>query len=616
MTEMQLAPPERFLSNSRSAGQLTATRPNQLKAPQLVAIAVCLIVSSIPIIRLLYYIWNTGCDLPTNDDIGFIELNELMASTKYNWLGFARDSFNNGHCLMVPMFLFYCLGALTGWNQYIWCTIGVALCLLRLAFSHNFLFSRSATYIKYMGWAMLSWLFFAPSQISVYTSGSTAIAWQLCLLLVSIAFWFCKSYASSILGAIGAGVSGTLACWTLAAGLPAWPLLFASLFIFGYRKRSHYLLLGALCALSLIPYLLVNLSTHHHPSLGFHWLTFVNLIGRPFCDKIGILYLSMPDSQAAGLMGLAYLVMAVCLSETVRKGRQELASNWLFCGYGLLATLTVSAARIIIAPWYCMVSTWFWAGLAALYLQLLTAPKIVGFKSAKAIPVIVLATICYWSLRYSRYFDDKQFYLQNRSPACGSLIRNYRIAPDTRRDLIFRIPELTFARLARPLKEHHWSVFGDHQEWLLQGDCVLPLVQSSAHSTRWIRGHNLKEGRDFTDFRWLNLDLAGAETVTWHVDLPQSLRRAAFYSALYSPNAGSIRLAVRLTGQKDDLRSTVITTSNRKTSPITIDLTDCQGKSVDFIISGLGQQADQLVLENPRIVLDIDRIEERTTATP
>jgi len=79
----------------------------------------------------------------------------------------------------------------------------------------------------------------------------------------------------------------------------------------------------------------------------------------------------------------------------------------------------------------------------------------------------------------NRDYGSKLVFLQTRTPASASCLRNYNLAPSYCEQYVFNwgVGHPGFlAQLARPLQRNDLSVFSSNEEWNLQGDWALDTV--------------------------------------------------------------------------------------------------------------------------------------------
>src|SRR5262249_47677502 len=101
----------------------------------------------------------------------------------------------------------------------------------------------------------------------------------------------------------------------------------------------------------------------------FNFSFIVNVVGRPFANRIGVETGNLPMSQAAGAVGLVLCASGLALLWRKRSipgiGRAA-APSLMLISYGLISTWQASLFRDTIAAWYAAHAMVFWIGLLGL----------------------------------------------------------------------------------------------------------------------------------------------------------------------------------------------------------------------------------------------------------
>lgn len=542
-----------------------------------------LCLALIPVARTSYVVATTGADCISNDDILFVSLTEGMLGGAYDWRGYFHDTFINGHCAAALQALLLGLGPLTAWNQYSLCFTGIAMAAVRAHLTASFLsFNAPRLYLPAL--AIVSWLIFSFSQISIFTSGIFAVTWQACLLFLTAGAYLLLRFPHKLRAAIAASALGIMASWILSVALPGW-LLYLTLLLSRARTQwASIVTVTAGAAVAFLPYACyLKTGTDHSRRLSeqlAHSLDlrfFVNALGRAFANDTGSKFGPLPDSEFAGVLGLAAFTLLCGAMLCSARLRATLAPCFAWCAWSMLVLAVISMTRPGIAPWYALISAIFWSGAAAAC-ALLAADLIGGWtrsrdgrarngggrtqerggwtqergellrNSAALVSCLVLLTVAAWSLKFNRSYLDKQYYLENRTPVSASVLRNYDIAPESFASYVFKLPGLSAVVTGTILKRNRWSVFSTNQTWEMQGDSIFSLSSGytrgvELNRSAWITGKNRSPIADFRSPKHLNLCVSSHGSATWRVELPASAKRITLKTAVApeknAPDGGS-----------------------------------------------------------------------------
>lgn len=517
---------------------------------------VAALAALIPIARAFHFVMSAGIDVPSNDDVIFFDIIERMGRGDYHWQNYFTDTLINGHSFAVGLALFWLNACMTGANQLV--MIGAALLILcgRLLLMNDYLFGNFSRRTQMILLPVLSLLLFAPSQTAILTHGTFALTWQLSLFANVFSLWIMAKWKDSNLAKASSAGSAIVGCWTGATSLPVLPLLFLQNYLNGLRRPKEFLWIVAACALSLAPYLAAfavprsNSRSIAAQIVGFNATTLLNILGRPFSNGIGYTFGHIQQSQNAGIFGLTALAVLLLLAwkHTDLKEKQAFfIPSSLLTALGLTSCALVTSVRPFIAPTNCSLSSIFWCGISAMSVYCLCFAR-KNSLLAKLCSSLILSTILISTIVYSRKFEDKQYYLDNRAPFSASFLRNYSHAPTYATRMLFKLINMPPYALALPLEKHSWSIFAPHRQYYLQGDFALANVElqrSIGGRIFWVKDAETKP-TSWKTYAHLNLALQGASTVYWRLKIPDQCKRALLHCPI-----------VRKSDQNDSLSSLI-----------------------------------------------------------
>jgi hypothetical protein len=348
---------------------------------------------------------------------------------------------------------------------------------------------------------------------------------------------------------------------------------------------------------------------------------FLSSLGRNFAPGTAWYVDRIAPAEVFSLLGLVLLI-AICISaiavrkKSIADGYTQAACPKHFYPSLAIASFAVgnllltTMVRPIIAPWYGQISLWFWIGLvgmAASLLDLQTNDEKLksGTKILAATTLISISSFCL----FSPGFEDKEFFLDNRSPAYLSVLRNYQTPPPAGLLPPYKYIPLKPERLARILEKYHLSPFGTDDTVLLQGDCVIPgLVQfrndGTEDSKLYFMSNDNKSIFTATYYKRLNLCLSGSMTVTWHVKIPADAKVAELTTGLWQldtinkvpdikPNVLSIEV--------DSNQPLIYEMRPDEETKVKVDLLAYKGKVVTIIFTHKQNNPRTTVLEVPKV---------------
>lgn len=583
----------------------------------------CLLLALVPLARMSYVVATTGADCITNDDILFVSLTESMLSGTYDWSRYFQDTFINGHCCAAVQALLLILGPAASWNQYTLCFVGMAMAALRAHITARFLCSAASAGLYWPTLAIVSWMLFSFSQVSILTTGIFSVMWQSCLLFMTLGaylLWRCPGRLSATFASC---VLGILACWSLALALPGWLVYSALVILRGAHKKARCMVIAAGAAIASVPYLFFVLSGSSH-SRKFsdqyvHWFDaafLVNALGRTFANDSGSRFGSLPGSELAGTVGLVGFAMLVAVMIGSVRLRRVLTPCLVLGVWSMTVLAMIGVVRSGIAPWYALISAWFWSGLTAASTFVLVdcvKPGAARYRVGLAamLPCLVLLAVAVWTWQCNKSYIDKQYYLENRTPVSASILRNYEIAPEAFACYVFKLPGLSVAVTGKMLERNKWSVFSRRQTWEMQGDSIFPLAAGYPRGVdlagcSWIRGTNETSGGDFRSPRHLNLCVHADNVATWRVSLPGKAHSLVLKTAVVlgrraastHPAAGWSLTLEEKNGQSK--LEKVSGSARDRRQAIRLDLSSYRGKELS-ILFGNSSAGSAVVFEYPVI---------------
>lgn len=605
---------------------------------RLFQIALIAILTLIPPLRLAYFLFTNGENCANNDDITYLEQFIRMTSSGYNWLNYFGDTFVDGHSTAFNQLVFNSYVQLGQLNQNLGAAIGIALIATRLSLFFDMIFSKTNK-LRWYCLPLMSAIIFAPTGASILTQGSFAITWQLALTLGAAALWaiFRRSANSNSSNPAGtkkivlASTCIVLGSWTIATTLIIIPIVWFSAWRMRMLNKLSVLFLGTASALAIFPDLLylergVGTSRPLAEVLKPLDLTmFLSSLGRNFAPGTAWYVDRIAPAEVFSLLGLVLLIAISVLAKLMSKkpivsGDTETAfqkhfyTSLAIASFAVGNLLLTTMVRPIIAPWYGQISLWYWIGLVGMAASLLdlqtTDEKLTS--GAKILSVTTLISIASFCL-FSPGFEDKEFFLDNRSPAYLSVLRNYQTPPPPGLLPPYKYIPLKPERLAKILERYHLPPFGKEDTVIFQGDCVVPgLVQFRNDGTEdsklyFMSGDN-KGIFTATYYKRLNLCLSGSMTVTWHVKVPDDAKVAEFTTGLWQleptinkipdvkPNVLSIEV-----GSNQTL---VYEMRPDEETKVKLDLLAYKGKVVDIAFTHKQNNPRPTVLEVPKVEIE------------
>ena len=516
------------------------TRTNLPRWPLPLFNLVMLVLTAIPIIHMTQLLLTTGANTLGNDFIAIMPIIDRILNGNYNWLNFFRDSFLNGsHADAIPIAVLTIIAQIADLNDYVSISLGLLGTILVLVLTYDTLTHRIHHWTKTIILPIGAFLFFSNAQITTLVFNFTSFQLGFSFLGFMLGVWaivhFPHTWRSIGLTVLG----GCIAAWSAGFGVAAWPALFLCLVTQGYRDVRQYavfLLGGVLAALPYLSFLQLGSSTLYMSATRFQLV--LEIIGLP----LG-LYNPRSSLSIAGSFGIAVLLSGFMLIVYQSKRLlNTLVPPLITILYALLGAYITSLSRDNPAPWYTPFACFFWMGLAAF------AVALVSQKTHRRLQILRWLWAGAFSIGFvsfyitaSTVYLDKAMFMWVRTPASASCIRYFHTAPTFCEQMVFQwevgFPNI-IAAIADPLERHRLTNFASRQVWMLQGDFALDNVVLHEHSTipeiQWsVEGSGTRmEAASWNDFRHANLFLHAPNSIDWTLAIPPNADEIIFSSAV------------------------------------------------------------------------------------
>lgn len=520
-----------------------------------IIIAISILFSVLPIIRLILILSANGSNNLENDIVEYILPMEKILTGTYHWQNIFTDTFKEGHLNIFPVLAQVVLAKFSDWNVFDIIYFGIFLALLKLVFLFDALTFKINSKFKWFLLPILSFLLFSVSQISTYEHDFVSMEMGLCQLGLILGIWGLIRFSNQWAGIAIMILGGTLATWSWAGGPIVWPAFLLGLVLMKIKNPKFYGTWLAGFLITCFPYFyflslksttgqILHFQEVHSVSF-FNWYVFIQALGWPFSQGF-----SPNIAFHRGIISLIIYISGILLlwKSKNKASLQKAVPALLLITYSLLNIYQISIFRETLAPWYSYAFMPFWAGLAGVAIvllqdrkQILPNLKVNKLKRVNTAWVgIFLITLSFFYLTSNITFADKSFFLRSRTPASASCLRNFLTAPTYCETSLFvgiwgQLP--LFYQLAFPLYRENWSVFGKKQRWTLQGDYFLGLVKKNEVEgippIFWTSDQsNVPTTWSWAEYRKLNLFLHSPNSIEWAIDLPSNLKKAIFHTGI------------------------------------------------------------------------------------
>ncbi len=599
-----------------------AFKPNLLLVFGLLSI-VC---GAVAVARVVYLILTVGGNNLSNDYLDVVPAIDRAFSGQISASNFLSSLKVGQHFVALPVLFHLAAAYLFDWNARAELLIGVGLNAIKSFLIFDLL---ARGYKK--EWRMLLFggvmaLVFSMTQASVHFFGQACFPVSLCTLGFTVALWGVARFKDwrGVLLMLAGGIGSAASMGNVPA---CWAALFLAMLLLGFRvkERGFYLfwLVGA--ALSMAPYLYFHAerpSVLNYCQHAFDGLFFINMLGRPFANQVGLQVGRLPMAEFAGVSGLLIFVFALAANLRLKNFSLPVKASIAMCAYGLVSGVMLSCVRSYVCPWYGTFAIYFWLGVVGLLAAALQPGATAGVdinsptspRLQRALKAFCVAGLLFISVIYAmsnRSWEDKHVYLSTRSSASEAGLRNFRQAPSYIESLLFQWGDgkpKNVTDLALPLEKYQLSAFAPNQTWTLQGDFVLPRVRvfnaNSNFPVRFIEDKTVDHTVPWSHYEHANVYVHAPNTISWTFSLPSDLISARLNSAFSigrpnkntKPNitdgvtarilALTERDSAALAG-KDVLYEAQVTDSETW-HPISVDLSRYRGKTITLIFTSNG----------------------------
>jgi hypothetical protein len=598
-----------------------------------VVCTVFFILGLVPVVRACYIAATVGGSVQSNDYAFFLPLLDKVLSGVYDWRNYASDTFYNHHFLALPILFHLAIAKLFHWDNRVELYAGLLLAAVRTGFLFLALASRRYGWLNLPLLTMITAIVFGTSQYSVLLFAFNGISWQLALLGFAVALWAVVKLSGKKAIALML-VGGIVSCYSSGNVFPAWIALLLGLIMTRRKSFGYYLGWVSGCVVALFPYIyfiVIHPSEKLQPihvNAPINLMSLINMLGRPMANGIDTCVGSLPMAEQSCLLGLVALGVVLFFIVSGLRSSILHPPSLMLVTYGLSSAWWISTLRPAVNPWYSGLTAAYWIGMAGLGINTLSASALLAGSArlelkrsrvqvlAGLAGILVLATIVCLYLRSNISWEDKDYYLDSRSEASESALRNYMNAPTYCEGLLFQWgtgnPD-EVRNLAEPMRKHQISVFAPRQRWSLHGDWPLQSVQvlekEGTQPARWVRGLREDAMCIWQSPLPLNLCLHSPNTVIWTLKLPENLERAEFVTRL---SLGQIPNAPRAAVKDGVIISVSIMREDGSTAfrlaipakrwgqwkDVRVPLSEFKGKTVKLALTSQGGQyaGDDLAL--------------------
>lgn len=508
-------------------------------------------LAAIPPLRLVLDLFAAGENIPSNDDMIFLQIMDRVTAPGYDWTHFFKDTFVQGHSFWLGQLLFMPYAA-AGLDQYTGISIGIILMLVRFYLVQDMLLPRAkqpASSLKQtIALVLMSAVFFAPNNACILSHGTFAIIWQISLLGTTLMLWALTRHTERWSVAI-ATLGLLINAGTVGDALPMIPLTIAWYWWHKHDSRKNIAIFGTAAALACLPYLLylhtgaANSDALSKTYFGLDIMRFASTLARNFATGTGWHYGYMDTATSMTGFGL---VLAVVLIIYARKHKQTFApadlNALLLATYSVVTIGIIGIFRSLILPWYGLIAMYFWLALLALASRC----------DNRYLTATTYLTVLSFAL-FAPHFADKEFFLANRTPVFVSVLREPQSMPDLKVYTGPKIIGLDMQHFSEILKKHKLPPFSAHQQILMQGDTGLQDRVQLSRSACWTDPYADKN-MDMDERKIspavaqrLTLELSTEGEAAWKTIIPAGYTRASFNANLQVPQdtKGLFKITVR-----------------------------------------------------------------------
>ncbi|MDX1427127.1 MAG: hypothetical protein R3206_04815, partial [Salegentibacter mishustinae] len=327
-----------------------------------------ILLTFIPIFRLINFLLTTGANNPSTDDVAFIPVIDQILSGNYNWLKFPIDVFGNGHFVALPILFQTGISFLLDGNIYFMLMMGVGISAINLVLIHDSLTKLKKSKLSILLWPLIAFLLFLPSNISTFEFPLASFQFNLNQFGLVLGIWGLVRFRGEWKGVFVMVLGGVIASLSWGGGPLTWPVFLMGLVFLNYRRVGYYLFWLLAFLISSFPYIYFQLFAEplgkNHPFLSiFNLPLIVKGVGWPLVS-----FFPVEKAHIIGILGLGVLLINlgfILFKRNKQKTMQSSAALMLIV-YSLLNIWQISLFRESYAPWYSHSFILFWIGLIGL----------------------------------------------------------------------------------------------------------------------------------------------------------------------------------------------------------------------------------------------------------
>lgn len=561
------------------------------------ATAASLLLAAAPIIAMTWWVLEAGTEAHSNDYVLWAPLMKRLFDGTLPWPGYFRATFLGGcHSFALPVLVTAAIASLTHWSIRATLLFAIGLSVAKVGLFTSAFTVGAPRWQRLLALPVISWLFFSPAHVEVFTFGFTATHVGLAEVLFALTVWAItrfpdtRGWALSLVGA-------TLATWSWGSGLVVWPVVAFAWLLHRRRAWAEVVAFALWAALALSPYLLFSDLAETAPTKHDWWLG-LEAFGWPFSANFNHV-----RARWVGAIGVTLFALGATLLWRRRARLGPAIPALASMAYSLGLMVLVAVFRGQLNPWYSTTCGLFWVGLFGLLLW-------VGREEVA--PLVALTAVLALLLATNGGFESKARYLRSRGFTAAACLRNFRTAPAVCEAALFQWkhgnPQDIWV-LGEALEKHGWGVFAPHQVWTLQGDYALENVDvespPAAPEPMW-RAPGREGASQPLDYRQLDFVIPEGARVHWQVRLPRALEQARFRTRLRADEGARVRLWASAASGRTLLMADWVAPGVE--TDVDLSLLAWQDTQVRLSLETDGVDGDLssvLVLSAPRIELDL-----------
>ena len=569
-----------------------------------------LLLAAIPPVRLVLDLFACGENIPSNDDMIFLQIMDRITAPGYDWMHFFKDTFVQGHSVWLGELLFMPYAA-AGLDQHTGIAIGIGLMLIRFYLIQDMLLPRLAeparTLKQTMALILMSAVFFAPNNVSILSHGTFAIIWQTSLLGTTLMLWALSKHAarwSAPVAALGLVINAG----TVGDALPMIPI--AAAWYWWHRQENgpeqskirakNLAIFITTAVIACIPYLAylhtgaANSDALSKTYFGLDIMRFASTLARNFATGSGWHYFVMDTAAAMSAFGIILFGTLVANLFTNQDQKNEANKNSLLIAtYSISTIAAISTYRFFIFPWYGLIAMYFWLALLALAARC----------QNKYMTATTYLTVFSFVL-FAPHFVDKEFFLANRTPVFASVLREPETMPDLKVYTGPKIIGMDMQHFSEILKRHSLHPFTPHEKMLMQGDTGLQDRVKLTGATIWVDKSKSSKQTSPASAQRLSLQMARGDQATWQAIVPASYPTAVFHAKLHAPDGtrGMFSIRVRTADSASIISKNIIINQTEHDITLPLPLDAKAANKLDITLQSAASRT--ISLSQPLISLD------------